>query len=481
MARRPRRALWLAWPALALACTTTQLRPAATPALTALHRYGGRETSVAIDDDGLEALPATALLLRVQAPWPGDLQVSAGGAALPRVAWDDRMRASAGGSFAANVVDVDATPPAWEVFISVPPASVFAPALGLEVVSVSADPNATGEQKTSAPLTLSLTEVRRKPVAMGTFGVTGAPVATGVALELADRVTLLATGTVGFGVADNGDPDGVTATDSRNPAPELRHHSLIYRVGGGPWSQAGRAAGALLARGRGELVLGVNDGGPDDNSGEWRVGVLRWEPVDADPGDTDGDGLPDAEEAGLGTNPRLADTDGDGFTDFAEVRSWRTNPLSADGDATRISDLVIPGPPLPVPNQWCPGPSTTVEPPPPCRPCHPDVQCEPSGGPCRLTNLCRFPVTGGDDDGDGLPTTNESAFGTDWRRPDTDEDGLVDAYELFRSGTNPFCRDTDQDGRLDAIELAESKDPVRPDAGVSIPVRPRCLSEWLLP
>ncbi|NDA27092.1 MAG: hypothetical protein EBZ05_09755, partial [Verrucomicrobia bacterium] len=42
--------------------------------------------------------------------------------------------------------------------------------------------------------------------------------------------------------------------------------------------------------------------------------------------DTDGDGLSDAEEATLGTNPSLADTDGDGVSDGAEVRSG-TNPL----------------------------------------------------------------------------------------------------------------------------------------------------------
>ena len=35
--------------------------------------------------------------------------------------------------------------------------------------------------------------------------------------------------------------------------------------------------------------------------------------------DTDGDGLTDAEEADLGTNPELADSDGDLFDDLVEV------------------------------------------------------------------------------------------------------------------------------------------------------------------
>jgi len=81
-----RRLFLLAVAALGLACSTANLRPAATPALLGLHRHGGRDTEVGLDDDGLDALPATALALRVQAPWPGDLQVSLEGVALTRVA-----------------------------------------------------------------------------------------------------------------------------------------------------------------------------------------------------------------------------------------------------------------------------------------------------------------------------------------------------------------------------------------------------------
>ncbi len=45
--------------------------------------------------------------------------------------------------------------------------------------------------------------------------------------------------------------------------------------------------------------------------------------------DTDGDGLTDAEEAALGTDPLLPDTDGDGWEDLAEV-DGNTDPLSED-------------------------------------------------------------------------------------------------------------------------------------------------------
>src|SRR5512145_2174522 len=40
--------------------------------------------------------------------------------------------------------------------------------------------------------------------------------------------------------------------------------------------------------------------------------------------DTDRDGLPDAAEFALGTNPRLPDSDGDGLGDYEEARKYRT-------------------------------------------------------------------------------------------------------------------------------------------------------------
>ena len=54
--------------------------------------------------------------------------------------------------------------------------------------------------------------------------------------------------------------------------------------------------------------------------------------------DTDGDGLTDAEEADLGTDPELADTDADGLTDFEEVEAG-TDPLLVDSDGDTYSDF----------------------------------------------------------------------------------------------------------------------------------------------
>ena len=52
------------------------------------------------------------------------------------------------------------------------------------------------------------------------------------------------------------------------------------------------------------------------------------------PVDSDGDGLTDAAEANLGTNPNLADTDGGGVDDGTEVMINHTNPNNAADDGT---------------------------------------------------------------------------------------------------------------------------------------------------
>ncbi|MGB0419512.1 MAG: hypothetical protein ACPGF8_07985, partial [Opitutales bacterium] len=54
--------------------------------------------------------------------------------------------------------------------------------------------------------------------------------------------------------------------------------------------------------------------------------------------DSDGDGLWDAEEAALGTDPLLTDTDGDGYSDFDEINHIGSDPLVFDG--MTIGELV---------------------------------------------------------------------------------------------------------------------------------------------
>ncbi|MCC6625147.1 MAG: cadherin-like domain-containing protein, partial [Deltaproteobacteria bacterium] len=52
-------------------------------------------------------------------------------------------------------------------------------------------------------------------------------------------------------------------------------------------------------------------------------------------GDRDGDGLSDAKEGELGTDPDVADTDGDGLSDWEEIA---TDPLDADSDDDGLAD-----------------------------------------------------------------------------------------------------------------------------------------------
>lgn len=54
--------------------------------------------------------------------------------------------------------------------------------------------------------------------------------------------------------------------------------------------------------------------------------------------DSDGDGLTDAEEKALGTDPKNPDTDGDGLSDGDEVHIWHTDPLKKDTDGDGFND-----------------------------------------------------------------------------------------------------------------------------------------------
>ena len=60
--------------------------------------------------------------------------------------------------------------------------------------------------------------------------------------------------------------------------------------------------------------------------------------------DTDGDGVPDAAEAALGTDPLIADTDGDGANDLADAdATFAPNPIDHAGAAApfTISELLV--------------------------------------------------------------------------------------------------------------------------------------------
>lgn len=54
--------------------------------------------------------------------------------------------------------------------------------------------------------------------------------------------------------------------------------------------------------------------------------------------DTDGDGIPDADEKAYGTDPRSADTDGDQLTDFLELNHYYSDPTVQDSDGDGLTD-----------------------------------------------------------------------------------------------------------------------------------------------
>lgn len=71
---------------------------------------------------------------------------------------------------------------------------------------------------------------------------------------------------------------------------------------------------------------------------KWGAHVPAKYVVSGGPLDSDGDGLSDAEELKLGTNPHNPDTDGDGLTDGEEVKKYNTDPLNPDTDYDGLTD-----------------------------------------------------------------------------------------------------------------------------------------------
>jgi choice-of-anchor A domain-containing protein len=145
----------------------------------------------------------------------------------------------------------------------------------------------------------------------------------------------------------------------------------------------------------------------DDESDETSPNITDTTPIDGNPDitfviptDTDGDGINDADEALIGTNPLLFDTDGDGNSDG--VDDFDGDGISNDDESDETSPIV--------------------------------TDTAPADGIADIVFA--------DTDGDGIPNTTDK---------DDDGDGINDADEAL-IGTNPILFDTDGDGNSDGLD-----------------------------
>jgi uncharacterized protein (TIGR03382 family) len=231
---------------------------------------------------------------------------------------------------------------------------------------------------------------------------------------------------------------------------------------------------------------GVPDGAEDtDKDGQVDTGERDpRDPADdaTPPADDDMDGLTNAEEGELGTDPQDADSDDDGVIDGAEANysddtdgDGLINPLDPDSDNDGLFDGTETG--VTTPNadtdvgagHFTPDadPSTHTG------PLDPDTDdggvpdgAEDVNHNGRIDGTETDPLdpaddsTVVDDDGDGLSNPEEAELGTDPQDADSDDDGVLDGAEAnYGDDTdgdgmiNPLDPDSDNDGITDGTEV----------------------------
>ena len=250
------------------------------------------------------------------------------------------------------------------------------------------------------------------------------------------------THTVGVGASNfNNDSDGDGLLDNSETA-------LGTDMNDADTDNDGTADGA---------EVGPNVNSPIDTDGDGIINALESSIVDTDgdgvmnqldpannnpcvpnaaftgcPGaDDDGDGLTNAQEGVLGTNPNNPDSDGDGTNDGAEVGGNVNAPADSDSDGT-INALE----PSNVDTDLD-GVSDQLD-------SANNNGCVPNANSivCLMT----------DSDGDGLTNSQEDTLGTSRSNPDTDGDGINDGVEVGANVNAPV--DSDGDGTPDVFESA---------------------------
>lgn len=143
---------------------------------------------------------------------------------------------------------------------------------------------------------------------------------------------------------------GVTLAGSNNLSgstdPKVRadgriRHDSPLRQGGGPTAQS-RLDMDLEPRPETDPDIGADqflDSDEDDLADWWELATAgNLEDLTGPTQDLDEDGLTNAEEYVVDTDPAQVDTDGDGLSDGAEVHTHGTNPLSTDTDGDDMPD-----------------------------------------------------------------------------------------------------------------------------------------------
>ncbi len=237
---------------------------------------------------------------------------------------------------------------------------------------------------------------------------------------------------------NDGLPDDLEREIGTNPIDPDTDHDLLEDASellNGTSPVNGDSDGDGIADGVEVIILGTDPLNRDtDGAGSCDIQELKYRTDPLDPEDDwmaldfDCDGLTDAEEAAIGTDPRSWDTDMDGLTDSEELHLG-TDPGASDTDGDGMTDG------LELDSGTDPNDPDT------------DGDGIPDGDEA-LT------YTG--DDGGYTWTSDSWRWRTDPTRADTDGDGLSDG-EGWQG--NPLDVDPDGDGLTDDREAAHGLDP----------------------
>jgi outer membrane protein OmpA-like peptidoglycan-associated protein len=182
--------------------------------------------------------------------------------------------------------------------------------------------------------------------------------------------------------------------------------------------------------------------------------------------DDDSDGLTNAQEVQLGSDPNNPDSDGDGLKDGEEVRRYKTDPLKTDSDGDGLTDGDEVFKYHTDPSQGDTDGDGLSD---------GDEVLQYGSDPLKIDTDGDI-LTDGDEvlkyhtdplkpdtDGDGLSDWDEArSYHTDPNKADTDGDGLLDGDEVRRHNSDPTKSDTDGGGVTDGAEILRGTNPLDP-------------------